>query len=398
MAELRLLVVDDEPGIRHGIARALRSFRTALPGVDPDITFDVSGVESGEAALVAIAADPPDIVMLDYKMPGMSGLEVLEKLGDESRDMLVIMITAFATIETAVRATKRGAFDFIAKPFTPSELKHTLEKSVSSLLHGRQARRLAEEKKRVRFEFIRVLGHELKAPLGAVDQYLELMKQHALGDEMEKYDHVVERCRTRTDGMRKLIADLLDLTRIESGEKARTLTCVNVSAVARRVIETHELAAEEREINVALDAPEQAMLTADEGELEIVINNLVSNAIKYNRAGGQVDVAIAHDGDELRIVVRDTGIGLEPNDAARLFNDFVRIKNEATRDILGSGLGLSTVKKIAELYGGRATVDSIPGEGSTFTVKLREQTAADGGSTGAAEADQEPTVETGATA
>ena len=373
MAELRLLVVDDEPGIRHGIARALRSFTTSLPGVDPEITFAVSGVESGEEALETIAAEPPDIVMLDYKMPGMSGLDVLERLRDEPRDMLVIMITAFATIETAVRATKKGAFDFIAKPFTPSELKHTLEKSVSSLLHERQARRLAEEKRRVRFEFIRVLGHELKAPLGAVDQYLELMKQHALGDDIDRYDQIVDRCRTRTDGMRKLIADLLDLTRIESGEKVRTLSSVDVMAVAGHVLETHELTAGERGVSLSLVGPEELILTADQGELEIVINNLVSNAIKYNRDGGEARVSVEQSGDIVRISVRDNGIGLRPEDADRLFNDFVRIKNEATRDVLGSGLGLSTVKKIAELYGGRASVESVEGEGSTFTVELREQ-------------------------
>ncbi|MBU1238930.1 histidine kinase, partial [Myxococcota bacterium] len=107
-------------------------------------------------------------------------------------------------------------------------------------------------------------------------------------------------------------------------------------------------------------------------EMEIVFNNLVSNAVKYNRDQGQVRVSLTHDGaDAVRISVMDTGLGMEPEDCARLFNEFVRIKNDETRNIPGSGLGLSIVKKLAHLYGGEVSVTSVPGEGSTFTVVLR---------------------------
>jgi signal transduction histidine kinase len=112
-------------------------------------------------------------------------------------------------------------------------------------------------------------------------------------------------------------------------------------------------------------------LTADPNEIEIILNNLISNAVKYNHDGGSVRVRLGHDGEETVIEVQDTGIGLAPEEAAKLFNEFTRIKNEDTVKILGSGLGLSTVHKLAQLYGGDATVESERHVGSTFRVTLR---------------------------
>jgi two-component system, sensor histidine kinase and response regulator len=114
-------------------------------------------------------------------------------------------------------------------------------------------------------------------------------------------------------------------------------------------------------------------MVADRGEIEMILNNLISNAIKYNREGGRVDVRLTREADRLTIAVADTGIGLTPEEAGRLFGEFVRIRNEKTQNILGSGLGLSIVKKLASLYGGDATVTSQSGVGSTFTVVLRDQ-------------------------
>jgi two-component system, sensor histidine kinase and response regulator len=376
MDTLRVLVADDEAGMRHSIARALQSFKIALPGLNGDFHFNVEGVPSGEEALEKIDAAAPDILLLDHKMGGMSGIGVLERLAGRDLDMLTIMVTAFATIETAVRATKTGAFDFIAKPFTPDELKETIRKAASHLIVQRQARKLAAEKHRVRFEFISVLGHELKSPLGAIENYLNILKDRTLGSDLPAYDEVIGRCKARAEGMQKLIIDLLDLTRIESGLKKREVTEVDVAAAAAAVIDGNKLAAEKRGISIALTGPSPLMMTADRGEIEIVLNNLVTNAVKYNRDKGRVDVRLTTDDETVKIVVADTGIGLSPEEAQRLFSDFVRIKNEKTRNISGSGLGLSIVRKIAQLYGGTAAVESTPGVGSTFTVELKRRSPA----------------------
>lgn len=373
MDKLRILVADDEAGMRHSIARALEKYTLTLPEIEGEVGFSVEGVPSGEEALEKIDAAAPDLLLLDHKMGGMSGLGVLEKLAGRDLDMLTIMVTAFATIETAVRATKSGAFDFIAKPFTPDELKETIRKSASHLLVQRAARKLAAEKHRVRFEFISVLGHELKSPLGAIENYLNIMKDRTLGADLSAYDDAINRCRLRAEGMQKLIIDLLDLTRIESGQKKRELGEVDVAAAAQGAIDGVAPAAQKRGISVNLSAAGPCTLTADRGEIEIILNNLVSNAVKYNRDGGRVDVRLTGDEDRIVIAVADTGIGLSQGEAERLFRDFVRIKNEKTRQITGSGLGLSIVRKIAQLYGGTARVESQPDVGSTFTVELNKR-------------------------
>lgn len=137
-------------------------------------------------------------------------------------------------------------------------------------------------------------------------------------------------------------------------------------------MELFALDAERRGISMELDTEPDIELAADPGEAEIVLNNLISNAVKYNRDGGSVTVKLSRDGNAVTIAVTDTGIGLTPEEAGKLFNEFTRIKNEHTVKILGSGLGLSTVRKIANMYDGEATVTSEPGVGSTFTVTLRD--------------------------
>jgi len=182
---------------------------------------------------------------------------------------------------------------------------------------------------------------------------------------------VIDRALARTEGMRKLIVDLLNMTRIESGQKRRDLVAADLRDAAAAAIETVAAAAAARGVTIHLEAPERAPLVADRGELDIIFNNLVSNAVKYNRDHGRVAIAIDRADAAWRVRVSDTGIGLSAEDAQRLFQDFVRIKNEQTRMIPGTGLGLSIVKKLAQLYGGEATVESEPGAGSTFTVTLK---------------------------
>jgi two-component system, sensor histidine kinase and response regulator len=372
MDTLRILVTDDEPGMRLGAERTLRDFTVVVPDVQEKVNFVVDQAQTGEEALQRIRNSAPDILLLDHKLPGISGLDVLDQTAGLHADMLIIMITAYASIETAVIATKRGAYDFLAKPFTPDELKSTVRKAAIRIILAKQARKLAEEKRQIRFQFISVLGHELKAPLNAIDGYLQLMLNHTVGADIGAYDQMAARCVVRVEHMRKLIADLLDITRIESGKKARDLTTVDLREVAQMCVESAMPTAQPRGIEISLEVNGAATLTADRGEMEIILNNLVSNAVKYNRDGGRVDVKLSKTGDTATIHVSDTGIGMSPEECARLFGEFVRIKNAKTRSILGSGLGLSIVKKLATMYDGTAGVESTPDVGSTFTVVLKD--------------------------
>ena len=371
METLRILVTDDEPGLRMAAERALRDFRFVVPETNEEVGFRIETAETGEAALEKIGESPPDLLLLDHKLPGLSGLDVLDRISGKYPEMLCIMVTAYASIDTAVTATKRGAYDFLAKPFTPMELRGTIKKAANRVVLAKQARRLAEEKRQVRFQFIRVLGHELKAPLNAVEGYLQMVAGAALGPEVASYQQVVQRSLIRIEGMRKLISDLLDMTRIESGQKSRDLVEVDVRQLAAEALETAAAAARETGITLELHAGEPVSMRADRGEIEMILNNLVSNAIKYNKPQGRVEVTVGRDGEYVTLAVADTGIGIEPEEATKLFGEFVRIKNEKTRNILGSGLGLSIVQKLAELYDGSVTVASQPDAGSTFTVRLK---------------------------
>jgi signal transduction histidine kinase len=369
MDTLRVLVIDDELGMRAGASRVLDGFQVTLPDGDGHVGLAVAHAESGEEGLEKMGAGKYDILLLDHKLPGMSGLEVLDRLNQRHDDALVIMITAYASLEVAVSATKRGAFDFLAKPFTPEELRDAVRKAARHHVLRWQARKLAQEKRQVRFQFLSVLVHELKAPLVAVEGYLRLLQEGAATDP-DTAKRAVDRSLVRLDGMRKLIVDLLDLTRIESGQKAREFVLVDVAEVARAAIETALPAAQERAITMELHAPAPVALPADRGEIEIMLNNLLSNAVKYNRDGGRVDVTVSGGPKGVTMMVKDTGIGMTKEETAKLFGEFVRIKNTKTRNIMGSGLGLSILRKLATLYGGDVTVASHPDVGTTFTVHL----------------------------
>jgi two-component system, sensor histidine kinase and response regulator len=379
---LKVLSADDEEGMRLGIQRILSTHRLHLPEIEGEVEFDIDTAADGQECIDKLNQTSYDILLLDHKMPGLTGLDVLAWLDEHSpggaarREQvlhatpLVIMVTAYASLETAVEAMKRGAFDFLAKPFTPVELRAVVGKAAGHLLVIRRAQELAREKRRVRFEFISVLSHELKAPLGAVEGYLRMLQEGVVPPGGEQYSHTLERCQVRLQGMRNLIYDLLDVTRIESGEKARHLEQIDLVEIINTAIETAAPEAVKQNIGFNLELPAQLNFAADRSEIEIILNNLISNAVKYNRPGGSVSISAELETTGLELRIADTGIGLSTDELSHLFKEFYRAKNEHTKHIMGTGLGLSTVKRLAGLYGGKVEVASELGTGTTFTVWL----------------------------
>lgn len=370
MEKLKLLVVDDEPGIRMGVCRILDNYSVSYPFMDEDFGFDVQAVETGEEALEILRDNDLDIVLLDNKLPGIQGIDVLEFINKNNIDVVVVMITSYASLELAVKATKQGAYDFVPKPFTPKELRASIETITKQLFLRRMTQKLNVEGRQVRFQFLSVLSHELKAPLNAVEGYLQLMQDRKMGDSIHEYQDIIDRSLHRLQGMRNLILDLLDITRIESGKKTRKMEPVLLCEMAQQCIDAFQPLAIQKDVDVYMNCSEKVSVTADRQEMEIIMNNLISNAIKYNKQGGRVDVNLKRKNDTMLIEVQDTGIGMEKEDIKSLFEDFVRIKSEQTKHITGTGLGLSIVKKLLELYGAEIKVDSKPGEGSCFTVQL----------------------------
>lgn len=372
MYTLKVLTVDDEPHICSGIVRVLEKFTLNLPDIEEPVNFEIDTANNGETALEKIKQNKPDILLLDYKLPDINGMDVLDRIDAKDNTITTIMITAFASLQVAVSAIKTGAFDFIPKPFTPDELRSVISKAAQNLILGRHVRKLEEEKRKIRFQFISVLGHELKAPLSAIEGYLYMFKDRAMGESLSDYENMINRCLVRTEGMRKLILDILETTKIEAGTRQRSIQEVNISSLVQKSIETFHPEAQKRNISINRDCDENIYIAADIVELEIVFNNLISNAIKYNIDNGSVHIQCHKSNNTLTIKVKDTGIGMNEEEINKLFNEFVRIKNHKTRDISGSGLGLSTLKKIANLYQGNVKVISKENEGSEFIIELKE--------------------------
>lgn len=368
--KLVVLVVDDEPGIRSGIRRVLQHYEVGFPFMDEDFGFEIKEAASGEEGLAIIERETVDIIMLDNKLPGIQGIDLLEQIKRMNLDAMVMMITSYASLDLAVKATRNGAYNFVPKPFTPQELRSAIENLTKHLFLKRMTQRMNEEGKQIRFQFLSVLSHELKSPINAVEGYLRIMKEKQVGDQLNDYMEMIERSLVRMAGMRNLIMDMLDLTRIETGKKRRFLKKIDLAEIATLAIHTMEPMAIQRNLHMELSTDKPFYFIADSEEMEIILNNLISNAVKYNRDGGKVTVVLDRKRDKVIIQVIDTGIGISAEDQTQLFQEFSRIKNAQTRNISGSGLGLSIVKKMVALYKGDIKLQSEVGVGTTISVIL----------------------------
>ena len=368
MEKLKILIVDDELGIRTGIRRGLRNLIVSFPFHDNDFEYELLDAETGEQALSIIENETIDIVLLDNKLPGIEGIEVLEIIKEKKYDLAVMMITSYASIELAVKATNNGAFNFVPKPFTKLELTNAIESITKHIFLKRMTRKMKAEGKKIRFQFLSVLSHELKSPINTVESYLRIIKDRQAGDKLEDYDLMVNRSLDRIQSMRTLIMDMLDFTRIESGKKARNITKLDIVELAETAIISIENAAKEKEIEIITSFPNSLIIEADASDYEIIFNNLLSNAIKYNKQKGKIMFSLKKNEDKLHIEVEDTGIGMNDQEKSHLFEEFMRAKNAKTRNISGTGLGLSIMKKIIDLNNGSVNVKSEPDIGSVFSV------------------------------
>ncbi len=372
MAKLKVLIVDDEPGICSGISRILSNFSVSFPFLEESFTFETMETGTGEEAVEILDVQGADIVLLDNKLPGIYGIDVLEYINKKQMDCNVMMITSYASLDLAIKATNNGAYNFVPKPFTPQELKTAMEGITKNLYLRRMTNRLNNQEKQLRNKFLAILSHELKLPLSAIEGYLRIMKDKLAGDKIEDYDEMINRSLERMKGIRSLITDLLDLTKIESDKQNKVRRKIDITDIAANSCDAISPMAIQKNVKVTIEAePKQLYFLSEPETMEIIFNNLISNAVKYNRDNGEVKCSINELPDYVEITVADTGIGMSEEDLPKLFQEFVRIKNEKTVKITGSGLGLSITKKIVEeYYHGTITVKSTPDEGTAFTVKL----------------------------
>jgi signal transduction histidine kinase len=214
------------------------------------------------------------------------------------------------------------------------------------------------------------MSHELRTPLNAVLGYAELIQDGIYGEVSAKLQGVLERIQQNGRHLLGLINDVLDLSKIEAGQLTLSPADYSMRELVLDVASATEALAAEKKLALEVDAPPDLPRgRGDERRLTQVLMNLVSNAIKFTDAGSVSIRARLEDGS-LQVSVTDTGVGVAPEDQARIFEEFQQVDASSTRKKGGTGLGLAIAKRIVELHGGRIWVESTPGQGSTFAFTL----------------------------
>jgi two-component system, OmpR family, phosphate regulon sensor histidine kinase PhoR len=217
--------------------------------------------------------------------------------------------------------------------------------------------------------FVSMVAHELKSPLSAIINYLNVILTGMFDDNPAKVREMLERCKVRGEALLELVRDLLYINSREVGKVDRTIEALDLAAVLASQLEFFKVQADKRRITLALETPPgPCMVKADRGDLDRIFMNLINNGIKYNRDRGSLRLAITEAGSDWHVAVTDTGIGMSEAEQSSLFQEFYRVKSHKTSGITGTGLGLATVRRVLAGYNGQVTVQSRPDAGSTFTV------------------------------
>lgn len=220
-------------------------------------------------------------------------------------------------------------------------------------------------------QFVSMVSHELKAPIAAVYGFLNLITDDKIKLTLEQQKDYIVRSQLRLDGLLKMVNDLLDISRMEMKTVRREIKQVCVEEVIKSVLELFQVDINKKGISVSLNCQsDAARIKADYDEINRLFTNFISNAIKYNKENGSVSITISKSEDYLITEIKDTGIGLKPEEKKKLFSEFFRAKNELTKSISGTGLGLSIVKRIVDSYSGKIEVESEFGVGTTFRIYL----------------------------
>ncbi len=360
MESPKVLVIDDEEIARVSCQRVLKR-----EGVQ------VTLASSGREGLDLLLREPHDLVLVDLKMPEMDGVEVARRIRDYDKDIVVIIITGYATIESAVTVMKEGAYDYLPKPFTPDELLIVVRRGLEKRRLDQESRALREEKEALERNFVTMITHQLRSPLAAIFQYLEVLLSDIGGELTEMQREMLERARTRLDGLLQLINDWLDMSRIQAGTILHRLQALPLAECVDAALTGLELAAQEKQVTVQTQLPaDLPLVQTDRDTFREALSNVIANAIKYNQTGGSVRISAHSEGEWVVLEVEDTGPGIDEKEIPFIFDQFYRSKAEAIRQQQGTGLGLAIAQKIVRAHGGKITARSEIGRGTTFSIYL----------------------------
>ena len=372
-APARILVIDDELGMREGCRRAL-----VPQGHHVDTAAD------GEEGLQKVLSAPYDLVLLDVRMPKIGGMELLGKIRAHDPNIVCIVITGYASIDLAIQAIKYGAYNFLSKPFDTDTLLLTVNQGLERRRLTLETRRLRaieaqaaelarakaelEKLDRLKSEFMLTVAHELRAPVAAIQGYLQIIVDGYVS--LEKQRPMLERASHRARELLELVDELLQLARIKGTAAEVQVEEIDLADILEKTASLLQVEAQRHRIAFAVNIQARPRVMANVDHIRQLWSNLISNAIKYTLPGGRVTVTLEMDGNRAIGRVEDTGIGIGPDELPNLFKEFYRTDRAKALQSRGTGLGLAIVKRIIDNYGGTIDVTSAPDKGSTFTFGL----------------------------
>ena len=387
MAGGRLLVVDDEESLRITTAAILEKEGYA-----------VDTAASGDEAIALLDEKDYDLVLTDLHMEGGDGLSVLNQIRRHSPLTISVVLTGFASVESAIAALQEGAYDYLVKPCDIDSMKHTIRRGVEHrrlMLAEQKARtdleqlnldlekrieeRTAEltrlngelaEANRAKDVFLATLSHELRTPLTPVVGWIKLLRSGNLDEKSvaQALDAIERNAWLQS----KLIDDLLDTSRIATGKLHFEPKPTDLNTVVKSAIDTVRASAAARNIDLSVKlCPTTLVVMGEPVRLQQIVWNLISNAIKFTEPGGRVTVTTKCEGSHAYLGVTDTGIGIEPEFLPHVFDRFKQADGSTSRRHGGLGLGLAIADALTKMHGGKidAASDGV-GKGAEFTFSL----------------------------
>jgi signal transduction histidine kinase len=358
----RILLADDNADMREYLARLLH-----------ERGWIVQGVGDGHAALAAAKAQPPDLILSDVMMPGLDGFALLRALRADSltASIPVVLLSARAGEEARIEGAQAGADDYLVKPFGAQELIARIGAQLSLARERARALRVSEAASRSKSDFLAMMSHELRTPLNAIGGYASLMEMEVHGPLTDAQRSDLARIQQSQRHLLGLINQVLTYSLGRAGTARYDIVELPVEDAIVTAEALVVVQAQARGLAYEACRCESALrVHADREKVQQILLNLLTNAIKFTEPGGEIRTTCTADEDSVWVSVTDTGIGIAPDKLVMIFDAFVQVDARLTRPREGVGLGLAISRDLARGMGGDLTVESTPGQGSTFTLRL----------------------------